>query len=322
MSPPWTPPGRSHHLRVFTFSLVLVVLGLAGFLLAVRMEAVAPATGIVTARDLTEVRSLLPGLIEIGWYDGDVTDASGHVTRVRLDSQGDGITDPSIEPAIVAQYRIAGKLTVPLDTLRYHRLQPGDVLWPGQPYAAVRADEDRLRLKQVEERLRQWPSSGNHGPEREQLRAEAEVLRHRIEQATLRVPESAKLWQAVQVRVAPLQAVRAGDAIATIVPVDPVTHRPLDLLARLEIDEKHAGGLAPGQTVRLASATLNHRLHGRAEARIERIEPWAEPASDGTRRYYVVAPITEAPFDLPLGSSVQAEIVMGRKLVYRIILEH
>jgi len=322
MPPSWTPPRRSYHLRIFTFSLGLVVIGLGGFLLGVRMEAIEPAAGIVTARDLTEVRALLPGLIEPGWYEGEILDADGRVVHVRLDADGNGVADPVGKLRPVTQRQIAGKPWVPPDTLRLHGLQPGDALWPGQPLAAVRADEDRLRLEQAEERLRQWQSSGNHGAEREQTRLEAEWLRQRLAQATLRVPPTGRLWQAVQVRVSPLQAVQPGDVIATVVPVDPVTHQPLDLVARLEVDEKHAGDLALGQSVRLASAAHNHRLHGRAEARVERIEPWADPTPDGSRRYTVIAPVIDAPFPLLLGSSVQAEIVVGRKVVYRIILEH
>ena len=43
MSPPWIPPRRSYHLRVFACSFGLVVIGLGGLLLGVRMEAVEPA---------------------------------------------------------------------------------------------------------------------------------------------------------------------------------------------------------------------------------------------------------------------------------------
>lgn len=322
MPTPWTPPRRAYHLRVFAVSLGLVVIGLAGFLLGVRMEAVEPATGIIAARDLRQVRSLLAGLIEAGWYEGQVVDSEGQLVRVRLDAHGEGAAELSGDFQPVAQHRIAGKLSISPDTLRFRRLQAGDDLWPGQPLAALRSDDWRLQLKQIEDRIRQWQSSGNHVPEREQARAEAELLRQRLSQATVRVPESSKLWMAVQVRVASLQAVQPGDVIASIVPIDPSTHQPLDLIARLEVEEKHRADLAPGQSVRLFSTMYNHRLHGHVEARIERIEPWGEPAPDGGRRYTVVASITDAPFPLPLGSSVKAEIVVGRKVVYRIILEH
>ncbi|MFN3730536.1 MAG: VOC family protein, partial [Fimbriimonadaceae bacterium] len=58
------------------------------------------------------------------------------------------------------------------------------------------------------------------------------------------------------------------------------------------------------------------------EAEIERIEPWPEATAHAPRCYRVWARITHAPFPLPLGSACDAEIVVGRKRVYRIILEH
>ena len=57
------------------------------------------------------------------------------------------------------------------------------------------------------------------------------------------------------------------------------------------------------------------------EKHIERLEPLGEPTANGERRFRAVAAITEAPFALRVGSSFKAEIVIGRKQVYRIILE-
>ena len=67
MSAPWVPPRPTYHLRMFVLSLVLVVLCLAGFLFGVRLEAVAPATGIVLARDQQDVRAPLAGLVQLGY---------------------------------------------------------------------------------------------------------------------------------------------------------------------------------------------------------------------------------------------------------------
>jgi hypothetical protein len=321
MSSAWSPPRQAYHLRVFAISLGLVFVGLTAFLLGVRMEAVEPATGFITSRDLHEIRSPLGGLIEPGWFEGEVADG-GSVIRVRVDSQGEGVTDPTADARPVVQSRVAGRLSVPPESLRFHRLETGDELWPGQPIASLRTEEWRLQLKQIEDRLREWPSTGNHEAERGQAKVEAELLRFRLAQATLRVPERERLWLAVGVRVGSGQSVQAGDMIASIVPVDSATHEPLNQVARLEVEEKHLGDVAPGQTVRLTCSMYNHRLHGRAEAQIERIEPWGESASDGSRRFIILAPITTSPFSMKLGSSVKAEIIVGRKLVYRIILEH
>jgi hypothetical protein len=312
MSPPWVPPRRLSHLRLFAISLVVIVLALAGLLFGVSLEAVALATGIISARDLQEVRTPLPGLIEPGWYEGEQLQPDGSRWAVRCDSQGEGITDPSQgEPQAV---------WVSPRGLRFHRLEPGDPLWPGQVLAAVRTEDLRLQLEQVEARL-QAGEGANGLAAFYVARAERDALKQKLAKAVLRVPATSERWLAVQVRVAPLQAVQAGDVIATVVPINPQTGEPRELLARLDVDEKHAGDVRPGQIVRLYSALHNHRLHGSAEARLERLEPAAEPGSDGQRRFRGLAPVTQAPFALPLCSSFKAEIVVGRKPVYRIILE-
>jgi hypothetical protein len=228
MSAAWVPPRATYHLRIFVLSLLLIVLFLAVLLFGVEIEAVAPATGIITARDLRELRAPVGGLVE-------------------------------------------------------HRLRPGDELAAGAVLATLRSDDTSTPLH----------IPADNGP-----------------------------WLVLEVRAAPLSAVRPGDVVAVVVPVDPQTHQPRDLVARLDVDEKHWGSLAVGQKVRLHSAVYNHRLFGSAEARLDRLEPYAEPAAGGERRFHALAPVTQAPFALPLGSSFQAEVVVGRKLVYRVILEH
>jgi hypothetical protein len=127
---------------------------------------------------------------------------------------------------------------------------------------------------------------------------------------------------ALEVGVKPGEKVDAGEVLAILAPVDRRTHEPLDLIAELDIEEKHCGDVAPGQTVRLYSNMHNHRLHGTATATIERIEPWGKRAADGKRYFRALATIAETPFPLLPGSTFKAEIVTGRKQMYRIILEH
>src|SRR5262249_50652557 len=154
------------------------------------------------------------------------------------------------------------------------------------------------------------------------LRREQSRLREQLSQAVVHVPNSSDHWLVLDVRAAPLQAVQAGELIATIVLVDPNTHQPRNLIARLDVDEKFFGELQQDQTVRIYSTMHNHRLHGCAEARIEKLEPLGDLAPSGERRFHALAAITETPFTLPIGSTFKAEVVVGRKLVYRIILEH
>lgn len=321
MSEPWVPPRPTYHLRVFAVCLVLVVLCLAGMLFGVDMEAVAPATGTVTARDRREVRALLAGLIEPGWYEGEVLRPGKAPLAVRMDAEGNGRVEPSAGPAaavVHSEWRDRDQLFT-VQNKRFHPLQPGDDLWPKQVLATVRAEPLRLQLMRLEDQIKEKESRGDPT---EQLIQERDRLRYQLDQATLRVPEAGELWLALEARVSPQQAVAAGDVVAVIVPADPQTRRPLDLVARLSVDEKHWGQLAPGQVVRIRSAVHSHRLHGHAEAKIDRLEPSGETGPDGERRFHALAPITSAPFVPPIGSSFQAEVVVGRKPVYRIILEH
>ncbi len=152
-------------------------------------------------------------------------------------------------------------------------------------------------------------------------RREPGWVRHQEGKAIYCVPASGDPWLVLDVGAAPHQEVQAGDVIATVVPIDRQTHQPGNLTAYLDVEEKHFGDLKPEQLVRLYSTMYNHRLHGHATAWIERLEPVGKLGADGKRHFHAQATITQAPFVLPLGSSFQAEIVVGRKTVYRIIVE-
>src|SRR5437899_7474090 len=97
MSVPWAPPRRSYHLRVFAISLTVIVFCLVGFLFGVRMEAVVPATGTITAHDLHEVRSLISGLVEPGWYEAEIARPGEPRLTVRLDGDCGRFPDPGVK---------------------------------------------------------------------------------------------------------------------------------------------------------------------------------------------------------------------------------
>ena len=168
-----------------------------------------------------------------------------------------------------------------------HRLQPGDELSAGEPIVFLRPDDGRKESP-----------------------------------VPLRAPSSAPRWVVLEVPVTPGQVLPAGALVATLAPLDPETGQIAGLTVRLDIDEKHFGEVKPGQEVRLSSNMYNHRIHGTARGRIERLEPLGEPGPNGTRRFHAVVAVTESPFPLRLGSSVRAEVMVGRKPTYQIILEH
>lgn len=218
---------RVRHLRVLLVSLGVLVVGLAVFLFAVRMEATATATGTVMARGQVEIRSPSTGIIDL----------MQHV--------------------------------------------PGSEVRPGEGLALVGQQS-----------------------------------------AVIAAPKGASLWLVATVDVAHGQAVEAGQKLMTLVPLDPATRQPLGWLARLEVREEHAIEVEPGKRLRVWSQLYNERVHGSFGAVVERVEPMARRGEDGHRYYIVLAALEDPPGPLLLGSGVKAEVLLGKKRVWRIILEH
>src|SRR5439155_20812635 len=102
---------------------------------------------------------------------------SGAPLRVRLDSQGDGCTDPGQGKTLrVTGYELPdGGRVAPAD-LRFHKLKARDELWPGQVLARVQADDLRERLARLEGRVLDLESQGESARE---VRARRDALRER-----------------------------------------------------------------------------------------------------------------------------------------------
>lgn len=309
----------TRHLRIFAISMALIAVCLVVFLFAVHLEATVPATGLVLARDQQEVRASVFGLIEPGWHEGTIAPTQGPAVKVRVDGQGNGLTDPSSgNSQPVHQYRLSIGLEILPGELKFHALQAGDEVWPGQVLARIRADDLHLQMHKLKARLEDLESRGESGRE---VMAEYHLLKDRLEQSVVRAPLTAEPWLVLKVFASPLQAVKPGDPIALLAPLDPQSRQPRELVALLEIEEKYAGELQPGQALRIYSTMHNHRLHGHAEGKIERLEPLAEQGPGRERLFRALAVVSHSPYPLRPGSSFKAEVVLGRKPVYRIILE-
>lgn len=279
------PSSRTFYLRTFIISFVLVAAALALFLFAVQMEAGVAARGIILARDQLKVRAPLSGLVELGWYEGEIHSSAGQTTHFRIDSQGNGCTAPQGghgQP--IHAFALPDGRNLKDLPRRFHELRVRDQVWPGQPLALLHAEEKPVQA--------------------------------------VPVPQRHALWWVVQVAVESGQAVQAGDVLAIVVPLDPATGQPLALLAELKVAESDAAELAVGQPVHLHSTMYNARLYGGADGLVEHIAPWAEASGSDERHIAVTARITATPSPLHLGTSVEGKIVVGRKPVYRIILEH
>jgi hypothetical protein len=315
------PPaaGRTRYLQTFLISLVLVAGTLATLLFAVRMEAVVSATGIIRARDQQTVRAQVPGLIELGWLEAEIAQPVGRPLLARLDHEGTGLTDPTDGKSYAVRGGQVLDLGLKAGPQRFHKLEPGDVLWPGQVLGWVRGDGLRLELGRVQLRLQELQSLNQLDLG---LQSQRDLLLEQLKQTVSKTPDASRHWMVLKVHPDQLAAVKAGDPLALLAPWDPVKAAPLELQAELDIDEAHSADLAPGHAVRLYTTTYNHRLYGYAEATLERVKPWGESGDGAGSRFHATAIVTAAPFPLKLGTTVKAEIVTGRKRVYRIILEH
>jgi hypothetical protein len=301
-------PRPPRHLTTFAAGLGVLVTALAATLFGVRMEAVAPAVGVIEPRDAVEVRARRAGLVDPGWQGGELP-AGPTTVAVRLDHRGDGGPDPAGPArAVVRRWatRGPGDDIVSVRAPRPHRLRPGDVLWAGQPLATLRPDE--THLWNADHPAAAARSSGLSDP----LPAEP---------VTLTAPDTAGRWLVLDVPVSPGQAVRPGDLLAVLAPLDADTGRPA-WLARLDFDEAHFASVAVGQRVRLSGPLYPRRVYGTAEATIERLEPGAVPGPDGGRRFRAWAAVTGNGPDWRAGATVTAEVLVGRKPTWRVILEH
>lgn len=316
MSSAW----KSQHLRVFALSLGLVVASLLAVLFGVRLEAVSHATGTLQAGDVVEVRAPFPGLVELGWYEGD-TLVAGHALRARLDRHGSGITDPAIEPSRkIEHFRfvtpISQNTQLASDQLTFHKLQPGDLLWPDQPLAQMQNDDLARDLQRFKARLEDLSEAKE--PARE-AQSRYQALRDLLARSPVLAPTHSG-WLVLKAPATNGQSLQPGDTLATLAPVDAGTQQPRAWVAHLQIPEKHLAGIEPGQEVRLYSTIYNQRLHGHAEGILERLDPFVE-AGASERHQPAKVKITHSPFPLIHGASIKAEIVLGHKRVYRIILE-
>jgi hypothetical protein len=284
------------------------------------MEAVVPATGIIEARGQRELRAPISGVAELGWYEGKLEPGVSRApAEVRLDEIGNGCAEPGGDKiCFIRAYRSDDGRAVTKDALRRHSLVAGDLLWPGQFLGRVRADELELRLQRLQGRAHDEEKRGGVTGE---TQAQLQQLKQLLGQARLAAPADGGPWMVVKVHLDPDASVKAGEVIATLVPVDPVTKEPRDLVAKMQIADPHCGELRPQQDVRLYMTMYNQRLYGHADARLERIEPLGEPGGHGERHFTALAGVTQTPFPLKLGAGFRAEIVVGRKRVYRIILE-
>jgi len=122
----------------------------------------------------------------------------------------------------------------------------------------------------------------------------------------------------VQLEKRPGEPVARGELVTVLTPDE--ARRVLFRVAERDIVR-----VDEGQEVRLYSPAFPYRQYGVAQGEVYMVENWAQTSavgspSEGGRSYEVRAYVIEAPYVLRLGSSVQGDIMVGRKQIFRILL--
>jgi len=158
----------------------------------------------------------------------------------------------------------------------------------------------------------------------ERIRTEAEVLQSQLKRSEellsryeIRAPEDATV---VRVEKRPGEPVSRGELVLALSPGS-------ERRVYLRVPERDVIKVRPGQKVRFFSQMYPYRQFGAAEGEVYLVEKWAEPYGSGSaggpssRGYLVKCYIdSDAPYTLPLGSSVEAEILVGEKPIWKILL--
>lgn len=120
----------------------------------------------------------------------------------------------------------------------------------------------------------------------------------------------------------PGDLVQAGQKLATIIPLRSGEGDLLLPMVRAEFNEKQFGGVKVGQSVRVRSNMFLSRTHGHAEGIISSVRPTSVAGQSGGRKFVAEVTVNRSPFPLLHGSSVEVEVILGRKETFRVILEH
>jgi hypothetical protein len=138
----------------------------------------------------------------------------------------------------------------------------------------------------------------------------------------VQAPVSRKRWVVLETPASPGQRVVAGNALVSLAPLEDEGDRIADIYLRVEIEEKSFGDVRVGQDVRLQSNMHTYRAFGHATGKIDRLEPMGEAGNNGNRRFHAWVRVESSPFPMLIGGSVKAEVIVGQKRTYQIILEH
>lgn len=146
--------------------------------------------------------------------------------------------------------------------------------------------------------------------EKEIWRQEESLLREVLEERTIRAPMAGQLT-AWTLRY-PGQRVSAGEFFGRI------SDSREGYRFRGFVDERNVDLVQSGARVRMQSGVFDGPLDGYVYGVVDWIAPEAVPASVSGEmpRWELEITVTDSPYDLPLGSSLQAEIIIGQRSLW------
>jgi len=188
----------------------------------------------------------------------------------------------------------------------------GEPVTRGELVAEVAVDEERhVYLSPVAGRVVQVAKEQGDAVKQGELVA---AVAAGEERHTFRSPIAG---QVVQVAKRQGEPVAKGELVAEVASGQ-------DRRVFLRVAERDIFKVRPGQPVHLYSSVFPYRQYGIAEGEVYLVEKWAGTSLSGATvtgpSYEVRAYINKAPYVLPLGSTVQGEILVGKKEIWRILL--
>ena len=350
----WSPHRKYSYMRRLVLGGVLVVLGLAALAAFIPVEDHVTAGGLVYPADDHEIHTAVQGTIcKLSVLPGHQVTAGQVIARLDDKSVRDALAELDAQrQSLVAERLVAEK---ELAELRLAPL-PKELRYTASEVVRAKAELD-LADKKLARGKRLAEKNAMSTQEVEELAGERtaaaaelqiardkhDLVRKGLAQAITakaetrlghfdaqlagleqrrklieedqrrRVLRSPVVGRVVAVPKREGEAVAPGELVAIIASTDRTE-------VILRVDEEHFQEVAQGLPVRLYSSVFPYRDYGWATGQVSAIDPWAR--HDADRPYYRCwAVIESAPFEMKLGSTVSAEIILGTQPLYRLLFD-
>lgn len=143
------------------------------------------------------------------------------------------------------------------------------------------------------------------------MEREVERLRKDVDKCTIKAPVRGEV---VAVYKKDGESLSPGELLLTISSSD-------RMQLKLFVREEDIYKVGRGQAARIYSSVYSYRKYGICEGEVAEVAKWAD-AQGAKPAYEVVVSVGDAPFSMPLGSSAMAKIVVARRGILDMLLDH